>query len=534
MLPVRAGRLDRAPHLSPDAALKRRVDAAAGDPVMDQRMEQATPAQGGPMARLRDKGLFRQAAHIGGEWIEGARTIAVTNPADGTLLGTVPDLGALETRGAIARAEAARPAWAALPAAERARLLRRWHDLIQDALEDLAIIMTAEQGKPLAESRAEIRYAASFVEWFAEEAKRAYGDVIPAPRAGAHILVLKQPVGVVGAITPWNFPAAMITRKCAPALAAGCPVVLKPSEFTPFSAFALVELAYRAGFPPGVLNILTGSAEAIGGELTSNGMVRKISFTGSTRVGKLLLAQSAGTVKKVSLELGGNAPLIVFDDADLELAVAGTIAAKFRNTGQTCICANRIYVQSALYERFAQRLSEEVSRLVVADGFAEGARQGPLINQAALDKVERHVADARQKGARVLTGGQRHEKGQTFFQPTVLADVTRDMLLNDEETFGPVAGLTRFDTEDEAIRLANDTEYGLAAYVFTRDLDRAWRVSEAVEAGMIGLNDGAISNEVAPFGGVKQSGLGREGSRYGMEEYLELKYLFIGSGRPPQ
>jgi len=479
--------------------------------------------------RLKDSSLLRNKAYVGGEWIvaDNGETVVVTDPATNFVIGSVPNMGAAETRRAIEIAEQARHAWAALPAMERAIVLRRWFDLIISNLSDLATIMTAEQGKPLAESQAEIRYAASFAEWFAEEAKRAYGDLIPAPRARSRIMVLKQPIGVVAAITPWNFPAAMITRKCAPAFAAGCSVVVKPSEFTPYSALAMAELAERAGIPKGVFNIVTGDATAIGGEMTSSPIVRKISFTGSTRVGKLLLEQSANTVKKVAMELGGNAPLIVFEDADLDVAVQGVLNAKFRNTGQTCICPNRIYVHENVHDAFIERLSAAVSALKIGDGFGEGVQQGPLINEAALTKVERHVADAVDKGARVVVGGKRHGLGQTFYEPTVLVDVDATMLFESEETFGPVAPVQRFSDEKAVIKAANATTSGLAAYIFTRDLDRMWRVAEQIESGIVGVNEGLVSNEVAPFGGVKESGIGREGSKYGIEEFLELKYICI-------
>ncbi|MDR6433861.1 NAD-dependent succinate-semialdehyde dehydrogenase [Brucella pseudogrignonensis] len=479
--------------------------------------------------RLKDSSLLRNNAYIGGEWIaaDNGETVVVTDPATNLAIGSVPNMGANETRRAIECAEESRHAWAALPAMERAIILRRWFDLIIANLSDLATIMTAEQGKPLAESQAEIRYAASFAEWFSEEAKRAYGDLIPAPRARSRIMVLKQPIGVVAAITPWNFPAAMITRKCAPAFAAGCSVVVKPSEFTPYSALALAELAERAGIPKGVFNIVTGDATAIGGEMTSSQIVRKISFTGSTRVGKLLLEQSANTVKKVAMELGGNAPLIVFEDADLDVAVQGVLNAKFRNTGQTCICPNRIYVHENVHDTFIERLSAAVSALKVGDGFGESVQQGPLINEAALTKVERHIADAVSKGAKVVAGGKRHELGQTFYEPTVLVDVDATMLFESEETFGPVAPIQRFSDEKAVIKAANATTSGLAAYIFTRDLDRMWRVAEQIESGIVGVNEGLVSNEVAPFGGVKESGIGREGSKYGIEEFLELKYICI-------
>ena len=482
------------------------------------------------MIPLRDPSLRRQQCFIGGAWVgagEGG-VIPVSNPASGAVLGTVPNLGAAETRRAIAAAEAAWPAWAARPAKDRAAMLRRWYDLIVANADDLAAIMTAEQGKPLAESRGEVVYGASFVEWFAEEAKRVYGDVIPENLPGRKIVVVKEPIGVVAAITPWNFPNAMITRKCAPALAAGCPVVVKPASQTPFSALALADLAERAGIPAGVFNVVTGSASAIGGEMTGNPTVRKLTFTGSTEIGKLLMAQCAATVKKVSLELGGNAPFIVFDDADLDAAVLGAMASKYRNTGQTCVCANRLLVQDGVYEAFTEKLTRAVAALKVAEGFTEGAQQGPLIDTAAVDKVESHIADAMGKGARLVLGGKRHALGSSFFEPTILADVTTDMLVAREETFGPVAPLFRFRDEAEAIRMANDTEFGLAAYFYSRDLGRVWRVAEALEYGIVGINEGIISTEVAPFGGVKESGIGREGSKYGIEDFLEVKYLCMG------
>jgi succinate-semialdehyde dehydrogenase / glutarate-semialdehyde dehydrogenase len=484
----------------------------------------------GAMQSLNDPALFRQQAYIGGHWLAAAdgATLAVTNPADGSLLGHVPNLGAAEARQAIAAAAAAFPAWKARTAKERATVLRRWFELIMAAQEDLARIMTAEQGKPLTESRGEIAYAASFIEWFAEEGKRAYGDVMPTHRGDARILVLKEPVGVTAAITPWNFPSAMITRKAGPALAAGCPMVVKPSELTPFSALALAVLAERAGLPAGLLSVITGNAVAIGGELTGNPTVRKLSFTGSTEIGKLLMVQCAPTMKKLSLELGGNAPFIVFDDADLDAAVRGAMASKYRNAGQTCVCANRFLVQEGIYHTFAFRLAEAASKLTLGNGLTDGVNQGPLIEPAALDKVEAHVADALAKGARLVTGGRRHALGGTFYEPTVLAEVTPAMRVAREETFGPVAPLFRFRDESEAIALANDTEFGLAAYLYTRDIGRAWRVSEALEYGIVGLNEGIISTEIAPFGGMKESGLGREGSRYGLEEYLEIKYVLMG------
>ena len=480
--------------------------------------------------KLKDAGLFRQQCYVDGDWVDapdGAK-IDVTNPASGDLLGTIPALGTASTEAAVAAASAAFPAWAARTAKERGTSLRRWYDLLIEHADDIATLMTAEQGKPLAEARGEVIYAASFIEWFAEEAKRLYGDVIPGHQADKRILVLRQPVGVVAAITPWNFPAAMITRKVAPALAAGCTVVCKPATLTPFTALALAELADRAGIPRGVFNVVTGSARAIGGVLTSDARVRKLSFTGSTEIGKLLMQQCAGTMKKVSLELGGNAPFIVFDDADLEAAVQGAIASKYRNTGQTCVCANRLLVQSGVYDRFAAMLVEAVSKFRVGDGLKGPSDQGPLIDAAALAKVEEHVADALAKGAKVATGGKRHALGGTFYEPTVLTGVTSDMIIAREETFGPIAPLFRFDTEQDAIRMANDTEFGLAAYFYTRDLARSWRVSEALEYGIVGLNTGLISTEVAPFGGVKESGTGREGSKYGLLDFTEIKYVCVG------
>ncbi|MDP3031919.1 MAG: NAD-dependent succinate-semialdehyde dehydrogenase [Rhodocyclaceae bacterium] len=483
--------------------------------------------------QLRDPQLLRNQAFIAGAWTaaDSRATVAVTNPATGALLANVPDMGVAETRRAIDAANAAWPAWRALTAKQRGAILRNWHDLIIANADDLALLMTSEQGKPLAEARGEALYAATFVEWFAEEAKRTYGDVIPGTIANQRLLVLKQPIGVSAAITPWNFPAAMITRKVAPALAAGCPVVVKPAEQTPLTALALAVLAERAGFPPGVFNMVTGSAASaplIGGELTGNPIVRKLSFTGSTEVGRLLMAQCAPTLKKLSLELGGNAPFIVFDDADVDAAVAGAMASKYRNAGQTCVCANRLLVQAGIYESFAQKLAAQVQALKVGVGTEAGVTQGPLIDAQALAKVEAHIADAVAKGARVLTGGKRHAQGGTFFEPTVLADVTPAMLCAREETFGPVAPLFKFTDEAEAIALANATEYGLASYFYARDLSRVWRVAEALDYGMVGVNVGLIANEVAPFGGVKQSGLGREGSRYGIEEYLEIKYVCMG------
>ncbi len=479
---------------------------------------------------LNDTTLLRQQCYIDGEWVDAAAggTIEVSNPATGEAIATVPALTGEETRAAIEAAEAAWGGWRSKTGKQRAGLLRNWFSLMLENQEDLAKLMTAEQGKPLAESRGEIAYAASFVEWFAEEAKRVYGDVIGDPLPGHRIVVLKQPIGVVVAITPWNFPAAMITRKCAPALAAGCPVVIRPASQTPLSALALALLAERAGIPKGVVNVVTGPSGEMGRELTGNPSVRKLSFTGSTEVGKLLMAQCAETVKKVSLELGGNAPFIVFDDADLDAAVVGAMASKFRNTGQTCVCANRFLVQEGVYETFAAKLGEAVSRLRVGNGLDEGVEQGPLIDAAGVAKVESHIADALAHGAALVTGGGRHALGGSFFEPTVIADVTTEMVIAREETFGPVAPLFRFRDEAEAIALANDTEFGLAAYFYTRDIGRTWRVAEALEYGIVGSNTGVISNEVAPFGGVKESGIGREGSKYGIDDYVEIKYVRMG------
>ncbi|EYS98288.1 succinate-semialdehyde dehydrogenase [Cupriavidus sp. SK-4] len=476
------------------------------------------------MLNLQDSSLLRQQCFIDGRWIDGERRIDVTNPATGERVGQVPQLGADETRQAIEAANRALPAWRARTAKERSALLRKWFELIMASQEDLARIMTAEQGKPIAEARGEIAYAASFIEWFAEEGKRVYGDTIPAPVSNQRIVVTKEPVGVCAAITPWNFPAAMITRKAGPALAVGCTMVLKPASQTPLTALALVALAERAGIPAGVLSVVTGSAGAIGGEMSSNPLVRKLTFTGSTEVGRVLMAQTASTIKKVSMELGGNAPFIVFDDADLDAAVEGAIVSKYRNAGQTCVCANRIYVQAGVYEAFAQKLVAAVAALKVGNGMEDGVRIGPLIDDKAVAKVEEHIADALGKGARLLQGGQRHALGHSFFQPTVLADVGPSMLVAREETFGPLAPLFRFETEDDVVAMANDTEFGLASYFYARDLGRVWRVSERLEYGMVGVNTGLISNEVAPFGGVKQSGVGREGSHYGIEDYLVIKY----------
>ncbi|WP_333671287.1 NAD-dependent succinate-semialdehyde dehydrogenase [Elioraea tepidiphila] len=479
---------------------------------------------------LKDPSLFRQACLVDGKWIEAdsGKTIPVPNPATGEIIGTVPALGAAETRRAIEAANRAYPAWRALTAKERSAVLRRLFDLMIANADDLALLMTSEQGKPLAEAKGEVVYAASFVEWFAEEGKRAYGDMIPTNQKGRRILVMKEPVGVFAAITPWNFPAAMITRKCAPGFAVGCTGVVRPASQTPFTALAIGVLAERAGMPPGVMNIITGPSSETGKELTSNPIVRKLSFTGSTEVGKILIAQCAQTVKKVSMELGGNAPFIVFDDADLDAAVQGALASKFRNTGQTCVCANRILVQEGVYEAFAEKLAAAAKAMKVGPGTEPGVVQGPLINAAAVAKVEEHIEDAVKGGAKILTGGRRHALGGNFFEPTVLAEVPAGAKIFHEETFGPVAPLFRFKTEEEAIRLANDTEFGLAAYFYARDVGRIFRVSEALEYGIVGVNEGVISTEIAPFGGFKESGLGREGSKYGIEEYLEVKYVAVG------
>ncbi len=481
--------------------------------------------------RLKDPQLLRDKAYVNGEWMgaDSGATFEVTNPATGAVLATLPDMLEGETHRAIEAANAAWPAWAAKTAKERASVLRKWFDLMMANQEDLAIIMTSEQGKPLAESRGEVAYGASFIEWFAEEGKRIYGDVIPQTQAGRRIIVLKQPIGVVAAITPWNFPNAMITRKCGPALAAGCPIVIKPPAETPLSALALAALAERAGIPKGIFNIVTTKhSSRVGQEMTGNSIVRKFSFTGSTEIGKLLMRQCAATVKKVSLELGGNAPFIVFDDADLDAAVAGAMLSKFRNMGQTCVCANRLFVQDKVYDAFAQKLAAATANLKVGDGLGDGVMQGPLINMEAVEKVERLIKDATSKGAKVATGGKRHALGQTFFEPTVITEVNTQMAIAQEEIFGPVATLFRFKTEADAIRLANDTEYGLAAYFYARDLGRVWRVAEALEYGIVGINEGIISTEVAPFGGMKESGIGREGSKYGIEDFLEVKYLAMG------
>ena len=479
---------------------------------------------------LKDPSLFREACYINGRWIGAGsnETIDVTNPATGETLGTIPKMGADETREAIEAANEAYPAWRAKTAKERAVILRKWFDLMMENQEDLARMMTAEQGKPLKESMGEIVYAASFIEWFAEEGKRIYGDTIPQHAPGKRIVVTKEPIGVCAAITPWNFPAAMITRKCGPALAAGCTMVVKPATATPYSALALAELGERAGIPAGVFSVVTGSSGAIGGEMTSNPTVRKLTFTGSTEIGKLLMEQCAGTVKKTSMELGGNAPFIVFNDADLDEAVQGAMASKFRNTGQTCVCANRLLVQEGVYEEFSAKLAVAVEEMRVGDGLQGETEQGPMIDMAAVEKVEEHIEDAVAKGAKVISGGSRHDLGGTFFQPTVLAEVNTDMKVTREETFGPVAPLYRFETEEQALEMANDTEFGLAAYFYSRDIGRIWRVMEGLEYGIVGVNEGIISTEVAPFGGMKESGTGREGSKYGIEDYLEIKYGLIG------
>ena len=485
---------------------------------------------GGSAVKLKDPKLFRQQGYIDGAWVDAddGGTIAVDNPATGEKLGTVPRMGAAETRRAIIAAERALPEWRAMTGKERSAILRKWADLMMANQGDLAVLMTAEQGKPLAESKGEIAYAASFIEWFGEEAKRVYGDTIPGHQRDKRLVVLKQPIGVTAAITPWNFPSAMITRKAGPALAAGCTMVVKPASQTPLSALALAELSERAGVPAGVFSVVSGSAGAIGGEMTANPIVRKVTFTGSTEVGKQLIAQCAGTVKKTSMELGGNAPFIVFDDADLDAAVEGAMASKYRNTGQTCVCANRLLVQDGVYDAFAAKLAQAVGGLKVGNGLDAGTTQGPLIDMKAVAKVESHIADAVGKGARVVAGGHRHALGGSFFEPTIVVDVTSAMLMAREETFGPVAPLFRFKTEAEAIHLANDTEFGLASYFYGRDIGRVWRVAEALDYGMVGINTGIISTEVAPFGGVKESGLGREGSKYGIEEFLEVKYLCMG------
>jgi succinate-semialdehyde dehydrogenase / glutarate-semialdehyde dehydrogenase len=480
---------------------------------------------------LLDRTLVRDQALLNGEWIGANETFAVTNPADGSTLAQVPNLGAEDARKAIAAAHAAFPAWAARTAKERAGIMRKWFELMILHTSDLATLMTAEQGKPLSEAKGEVVYGASFIEWFAEEAKRVCGDVMASTWSDKRMVVLKQPIGVCAAITPWNFPIAMITRKVAPAIAAGCTIVIKPAEQTPLSALAMAELAQRAGFPPGVINIVTADAERsieVGKVLCDSPLVRHLSFTGSTPVGRILMQQSAATVKKLALELGGHAPFIVFDDADLDAAVEGALVSKYRNAGQTCVCTNRFYAHESIYDAFVEKLAAGAARIRVGNGFEQGVTQGPLIDQQAVDKVEQHVADALAKGARVMAGGKLHALGGTFYEPTVLADVSSDMMVMREETFGPVAAVVRFKTEDEVIAAANDTDFGLASYFYSRDIGRVWRVAEKLEYGMVGINTGLISNEVAPFGGVKQSGLGREGSKYGIDEYLEMKYLCMG------
>ena len=478
---------------------------------------------------LKDKKLLRQKCYIDGSWCdaENGDTIKVTNPANGEIIGTVPKMGKEETRRAVAAANRAWPGWRSKTAGERSTILLNWRDLLMENQEDLAIIMTAEQGKPLVESRGEIAYSASFLEWFAEEGKRVYGDVIPQTKNSQRLIVIKQPVGVCAAITPWNFPSAMIARKVGPALAVGCTMVSKPATYTPFSALALAELGERAGLPSGVFNVVVGSSMSIGAELTANPDVRKLTFTGSTEIGKQLMKDCSGTMKKLSMELGGNAPFIVFDDADIDAAIDGALISKYRNTGQTCVCTNRFLVQSNVYDQFAEKLAVEVSKMKVGDGLAGDTQQGPMIDMASLEKVEEHINDALEKGGQLMTGGKRHQMGGTFFEPTVICGASSDMLVANEETFGPLAPLFRFDSEEEAVSMANNTEYGLAAYFYTRDLGRSWRVAEALEYGMIGINTGLVSNAVAPFGGVKESGNGREGSKYGVDDYLEIKYLCV-------
>jgi succinate-semialdehyde dehydrogenase/glutarate-semialdehyde dehydrogenase len=480
--------------------------------------------------KLKDPSLLRQQCYVDGQWVDADSkgTFEIKNPANGERVGTMPKMSRAEVARTIDAANAAFPAWRAKTGKERAALLRKWFDLIVANADDLAMIMTMEQGKPLSESKGEVVYSASFIEWFGEEAKRVYGDTIPQNVPGRRIIVMKEPIGVVAAITPWNFPSAMITRKVGPAIAAGCTVVCRPASQTPFSATALAELAHRAGIPKGVFNVITGSAGEMGAELTSNPIVRKLSFTGSTEVGKLLMEQCAGTVKKVSMELGGNAPFIVFDDADLDAAVQGALASKYRNTGQTCVCANRLLVQDKVYDAFVEKLTTAVKKLKVGMGWEDGVTQGPLIDLKAVAKMEEHIGDAVAKGAKVVLGGKRHALGGSFFEPTIVTGVTTEMKVAREETFGPLAPIFRFKTEEEAIKMANDTEFGLASYFYARDLGRVWRVAEGLEYGIVGINEGLISTEVAPFGGVKESGIGREGSKYGIEDYLEIKYLAMG------
>ncbi len=480
--------------------------------------------------KLKNSALFRQQCYIGGQWCDAdsGETSEVTNPATGDVIGTVPMMGAAETERAIAAADTAFADWRGRTAKERANILKTWFDLIVANADDLAVIMTSEQGKPLAEAKGEVMYAASFIEWFAEEGRRAYGDIIPAHMTNKRIMVLKQPIGVVASITPWNFPSAMLTRKAGPALAAGCPFVAKPASETPYSALALAELADQAGLPKGLFNVVTGKASVIGKAMCDSAIVQKITFTGSTEVGRILMRQSSESIKKLGLELGGNAPFIVFDDADLEAAVEGAIVCKYRNTGQTCVCANRIFVQDKVYDEFLTKYVAKVKALKVGNGLEEGVTQGPLINMAAVEKVEEHIKDALEKGGKLLAGGKRHALGGTFFEPTIIADASADMLCASEETFGPMAPIFRFKTEEEAIERANNTDFGLAAYFYARDVGRIWRVSEALESSIIGVNTGIISTEVAPFGGVKQSGIGREGSKYGLEDFLEIKYVCLG------
>lgn len=479
------------------------------------------------MLNLKDPSLFKQQCYLNGEWVSGTETMAVTNPATGEVIGTIPHLGQAETAKAIADANAAWPAWRKKTAKERAAILRKWFNLMMENQDDLAMILTAEQGKPLAEAKGEIAYGASYIEWFAEEGKRLYGENIPTNMNDRRIMVTKEPIGVCVAITPWNFPNAMITRKAAPAMAAGCPMIVRPADLTPFSALAMAELAHRAGVPAGVFQVITGKSRVIGAEFTSNPTVRKLTFTGSTEVGRVLLQQCAPTIKKASMELGGNAPFIVFDDADLDAAVEGAIASKYRNAGQTCVCANRLYIQDGVYDQFAEKLAIAVGKLNVGNGIQDGVTQGPMIDNKAVEKVEEHIADAVAKGAKIALGGKRHALGHSFFEPTILTGVTQDMAVAKEETFGPMAPLFRFKTEEEIIQYANDTEFGLASYFFSRDIGRIFRVSEALEYGMVGVNTGLISTELAPFGGVKQSGLGREGSKYGIEDYVTVKYTCL-------
>jgi len=496
----------------------------------NQAIKRFKRLSGSVLVQLKNSGLFKQQVFIDGQWLEAEqnKSFAVINPATGKTIAHVPSVSEQQVVKAVEAADQALQSWKQTTAKERSILLKKWYQLMIEHQEDLAIILSTEQGKPMTESRGEILYGASFIEWFAEEAKRTYGDVIPHDKQGRRLLVVRQPVGVVVAITPWNFPNAMITRKVGPALAAGCSVVIKPASETPLSALALVALAEEAGIPKGVINVVTGSAREIGGILTQHPLVRKVSFTGSTAIGKLLMQQCSSTMKKISMELGGNAPFIVFEDADLDKAVEGAIASKFRNSGQTCVCTNRILVQNSIYDTFVEKLAAAVAKLKVAPAFEPGAEQGPLINEKAVEKIQEHIDDATSKGAKVIYGGQRHQLGQTFFEPTVLTDVTPDMQVAQDETFGPLAPVFRFTEEAEAIRMANDTEFGLASYIYTQNLSRAWRVSEALEYGMVGINEGLISTEVAPFGGIKESGCGREGSKYGIEDYQELKYLCMG------